>query len=79
MKPASDELLKLAQEMLPKRYIFRPNIHELNEWVIEDLNVRVFPTQMFLDLEYKYNKKEGLIKLPLLLSNINHFGDIVSF
>lgn len=45
LKPASDELLKLAQEMLPKRYIFRPSVYEVNELVIEDLNLRVFPTQ----------------------------------
>lgn len=45
MKLASDELLKLAQEMLPKRYIFRLNVYEVNELVIEDLKVRVFPTQ----------------------------------
>lgn len=69
MTQISNELLILAQEMLPKRFIFRPNIYELHELVIEDLNVRVFPTQKIsggFGVTFYTKNKENPISNPFV-------------
>ena len=45
MREASKELQDLAQQALPKHYIFRPSVYEINELIEENLKIRVLPTQ----------------------------------